>query len=182
MWKNDPFKAKRTIAAKAYSSIRDVVGKQRASLLAFLTLVCPKIGMINAEDYFWKMNWKLEAAVDGTKVLKQTSFLDLSSFGADILYTKRRYTFLRTDVLHSPASRQPNCLGGQLQPNWILTKESDISAELAGFVPSGPTARPIYEFDLGRRSSRRQLTSLLPVSRKWLGSISGTFKMDRIYV
>jgi hypothetical protein len=96
MWKNDPFKAKWTIVARAYSSIRDVVGKQRASLLAFLTLVCPKIGMINAEDYFWMMNWKLEAAVDGTKVLKQTSFPDLSSFGADILYTN----MTPKDVIH----------------------------------------------------------------------------------
>jgi hypothetical protein len=96
MWKNDPFKAKWTIVAKAYSSIRDVVGKQRASLLAFLTLVCPKIGIINAEDYFWKMNWKLEAAVDGTKVLKQTSFPDLSFFGAGILYTN----VTPKDVIH----------------------------------------------------------------------------------
>lgn len=95
---------------------------------------------------------------------------------------KRRYTFLRTDVLHSPASRQPNCLAGQFHPSWVLTKESDISAELAGFVPSGPTARAIYEFGRGRRSSSRQLTSLLPASRKWLGSIFGTLKKDRIYV
>jgi hypothetical protein len=94
MWKNDPFKAKWTIIAKAYSSIRDVVGKQKASLLAFLTLVYPKIGIINAEDYFWKMNWKLEAAVDVTKVLKQTSFPDLSYFGADILYTSKSPTKL----------------------------------------------------------------------------------------
>jgi hypothetical protein len=52
--------------------------------------------MINAEDYFWMMNWKLEAAVDGTKVLKQTSFPDLSSFGADILYTN----MTPKDVIH----------------------------------------------------------------------------------
>jgi hypothetical protein len=90
IWKNDPFKAKWTIIAKAYSSIRDVVGKQRASLLAFLTLVCPKIGIINAEDYFWKMK------VDGTKVLKQTLFPDLSYFGSDILYTN----MTPKDVIH----------------------------------------------------------------------------------
>lgn len=134
------------------------------------------------------MNWKLEAAVDGTKVLKQTSFLDLSYFGADILYTN----MTPKDVIHFCAqmcyipqqvANQIAFGGGrQFQPSWVLTKESDILAELAGFVPSGPTARAIYEFDRGRRSSRRQLISLLPVSRKWLGSIFGTLKMDRIYV
>jgi hypothetical protein len=42
------------------------------------------------------MNWKLEAAVDGTKVLKQTSFPYLSYFGADVLYTN----MTPKDVIH----------------------------------------------------------------------------------
>jgi hypothetical protein len=57
MWKNNPFKAKSTIITKAYSSIRDLVGKQRASLATFLTLVCPKLGIINVKNYFRRMNW-----------------------------------------------------------------------------------------------------------------------------
>lgn len=87
MWKSEPFKAKWTIIAKAYSSIRDAIGKNRASLVTYLTLVCPKIGIIDAEDYFRKMNWKFETTPDGTKVLKQTTFPDLSCFETGILYT-----------------------------------------------------------------------------------------------
>jgi hypothetical protein len=87
MWKNDPFKAKWTIIAKAYSCIRDIIGKQKASLVTFMTLVCPRIGTINVDNYFGKMNWNLETIAGGTKVLKQTSFPDLSYFRADILYT-----------------------------------------------------------------------------------------------
>ncbi len=80
-------KAKWTIIAKAYSSIRDVVGKQRASLATFLILVCPKLGIINAKNYFRKMNWDFETTADGIKVLKQTSFPDLCHFEWHILYT-----------------------------------------------------------------------------------------------
>jgi hypothetical protein len=87
MWKSDPFKAKWTIIAKADSTIRDAVGKQRTSLLVFLTLVCPKIGIINTEDYLWKMNWALQGTGAGTQVLKQTFLPDLSNFSTDILYT-----------------------------------------------------------------------------------------------
>lgn len=87
MWKSEPFKAKWAIVAGAYSNIRDVVGKQRASLVMFLKLVCPRIGIIGIEDYFRKMNWSLETAPDGTTILVQHSVPDLSNFEARILYT-----------------------------------------------------------------------------------------------
>jgi hypothetical protein len=44
MWNADPFKAKWTIVAKAYSIIRDKVGKAQAPLDVFLQIVCPHIG------------------------------------------------------------------------------------------------------------------------------------------
>jgi hypothetical protein len=55
--------------------------------LAFLTLVCPKIGIVNVEDYLWKMNWALEGTGAGTQVLNQTFLPDLINFSTDVLYT-----------------------------------------------------------------------------------------------
>jgi hypothetical protein len=86
MSKNDPFEAKWTIIAKAYSSIRDVVRKQRASLATFLALVCSKLSIINVKNYFRK-KWTFETTVNSTKVLKQNSFLDHRHFEGDTLHT-----------------------------------------------------------------------------------------------
>jgi hypothetical protein len=44
MWQKDPFQAKWTLVAKAYSIIRDKVGKAQAPLDTFLEIVCPHIG------------------------------------------------------------------------------------------------------------------------------------------
>jgi hypothetical protein len=185
MWKNDPFKAKWTIVAKAYSSIRDVVGKQRASLLAFLTLVCPKIGMINAEDYFWKMNWKLEAAVDGTKVLKQTSFLDLSSFGADILYTN----MTPKDVIHFCAQMcyipqqvaNQIAWGDNFNPAGSLPRNQISQQSLLASCPVAPqldqSTSLIWEGEAAVGSSPACSPSVgsglaaFPVPLKWTGSM-----------
>ena len=80
-------KAKWTIIAKAYSSIRDGVGQQRASLATSLILVCPKLGIINVKNYFRRLNWAFETTANGIKALKQTSFPDFCHFEADNLDT-----------------------------------------------------------------------------------------------
>jgi hypothetical protein len=50
MWQEDPFKAKWAIVAKAYSIIRDKVGKAHAPLDIFLQTVCPHIGKPDPYD------------------------------------------------------------------------------------------------------------------------------------
>lgn len=96
IWKKDPFKAKWTIIAKAYSIIRDAVGKHRAPLVAYLALVCPRIGVINAEDYLSMMNWNLESTTEGPRVLKQDTAPDFSCFAKHILYS----TMTPKDIIH----------------------------------------------------------------------------------
>ena len=143
MWKSDPFKAKWTIIAKADSTIRDAVGKQRTSLLAFLTLVCPKIGIINTEDYFWKMKWALQGTGAGTQVLNQTFLPGLGNFSTDVLYTN----MTAKDIIQVCAQvgyiSQMMCnklAGNSVQPDGVFNKKSDISAKLNGVVPSHATA------------------------------------------
>jgi hypothetical protein len=59
MWLGDYFKAKWTIIAKAYSIVRGRVGKENAPLPGFLALACPKIGILDPQDYFTRMGWCL---------------------------------------------------------------------------------------------------------------------------
>lgn len=57
MWSDDFFHAKWTIIAKAYSVIRDMVGKARAPLDKFLQIVCPLINIIQPDFYLDTMGW-----------------------------------------------------------------------------------------------------------------------------
>jgi hypothetical protein len=62
LWAGDFVKAKWAILAKAYSSIRDRVGKENVPLDGFLALTCPVIGILPPEEYFEKMGWSFPAA------------------------------------------------------------------------------------------------------------------------
>ncbi|RDW63860.1 hypothetical protein BP5796_10362 [Coleophoma crateriformis] len=77
LWSRDPFKAKWAIVAKAYSSIRDLVGKHNARLDRYLSIVVPAIGIIGAEDYLRTLNWSITATADGSMSLVQTKALNL---------------------------------------------------------------------------------------------------------
>ena len=46
LWQADPTKAKWTILAKAYSKLRDKVGKKKAPLPPFLAINAPFIGVV----------------------------------------------------------------------------------------------------------------------------------------
>ncbi|KAL8708265.1 MAG: hypothetical protein Q9220_006842 [cf. Caloplaca sp. 1 TL-2023] len=59
LWEQDPFKAKWTLVAKAYSMIRDQVGKEHAPLDTFLTLVMEFVGIIEPQEYLGLMGWEI---------------------------------------------------------------------------------------------------------------------------
>nr|ATN96242.1 MAT1-1-1 [Eutiarosporella darliae]ATN96246.1 MAT1-1-1 [Eutiarosporella pseudodarliae] len=59
MWAFELVKSKWTIIAKAYSYIRDDVGKENAPLDGFLALACPHIGIIDRKDLLSTLGWEL---------------------------------------------------------------------------------------------------------------------------
>ena len=63
LWKSDPFKAKWTILAKAYSIVRDKHPDQ-VSLDTFLTLNAPIIGIVTPTDYLKVMNMQVIVSAD----------------------------------------------------------------------------------------------------------------------
>jgi hypothetical protein len=96
LWKLDPFKAKWTIVARAYSKIRDEVGKPKASLDKYLNLVCPQIGIIPVEEYLQKMNWVVCIGGDGALVFYHTAEVDIQTFGSHITHS----AMTDRDVVH----------------------------------------------------------------------------------
>ena len=86
MWQNDPFKAKWSILAKAYSIIRESNTKHAAPLDKLLALTCPLIGVIPRDDYLGVMGWNI---VDnaGVKNMERMYTPDISLFPENILTT-----------------------------------------------------------------------------------------------
>lgn len=84
LWAEDPFKVKWSILAKAYSIIRDRVGKQHAPLDKFLLICCPEIGTVSVNNYLRKLNWVVGANEQGELTLTQTETPDLADFEAEI--------------------------------------------------------------------------------------------------
>nr|ADJ38497.1 MAT1-1-1 [Acephala applanata]ADJ38501.1 MAT1-1-1 [Acephala applanata] len=105
LWQRDPFKAKWAVIAAAYSKIRDEVGKQNAPLDRFLSIVCPKIGIVDDERYLNQLNWTTSQVVTDDNVAiitwKQTAEPVLATFGHDILYS----TMTVDDIVEFCASR-----------------------------------------------------------------------------
>lgn len=87
LWKQDPFKAKWTIVAKAYSRIRDLVGKDSAPLDRFLALACPAIGIISVEDYLEELKWSIQVDDDGTINLHKSSPAFTAAFEPHIMHS-----------------------------------------------------------------------------------------------
>jgi hypothetical protein len=86
MWQNDPFKAKWSILAKAYSIIRESNTKHAAPLDKFLALTCPLIGVIPRDDYLGVMGWSIVDTA-GVKNMERMYTPDISSFPENILTT-----------------------------------------------------------------------------------------------
>ena len=87
LWSTDPFKAKWTILAKAYSVIRDKVGKQGAPLDNFLAINGPFIGIVAAEDYLVMLGWEIGTDEEGQINLRRGQEIDLASIDYDLLTT-----------------------------------------------------------------------------------------------
>ena len=69
IWQHDPFKAKWAIIGKAYSVLRDKLGKENAPLDQFLEIICPHMTIIEPTQYFVTMGWEITVAENGESFL-----------------------------------------------------------------------------------------------------------------
>ncbi|KAH8686057.1 mating-type protein MAT alpha 1-domain-containing protein [Tricladium varicosporioides] len=97
LWQHDTSKAKWAVVARAYSSIRDVVGKPNAPLRAFLEMVIPEIGIICVDMYLDQMGWHV-AEVDGSVSLQQKLASSPSLFNTKPIMSHK-------DVIHFCGAR-----------------------------------------------------------------------------
>ncbi|KAL8689648.1 MAG: hypothetical protein Q9224_004595 [Gallowayella concinna] len=79
LWQSDPFKAKWALLAKAYSVIRDRVGKEHAPLDAFLSLVADFVGVIGPHSYLSTMGWEVSVDDLGTISLVKDNLTEIDN-------------------------------------------------------------------------------------------------------
>jgi hypothetical protein len=85
MWSEDLFRAKWTMVAKAYSVIRDQVGKDKAPLDIFLRIVCPLIGIIAPAEYLDMLGWAMPS--DHQREMNRIMIPNPSDFSAELRTT-----------------------------------------------------------------------------------------------
>lgn len=101
LWQKDLCKAKWQILARAYSTIRDAVGKENAPLDAFLAIATSEIGILEVDLYLVMMNWISEVTTDGSTSLRQTAVPDLATFPSNL----KHVAMTEKDIIHAVAKK-----------------------------------------------------------------------------
>lgn len=122
IWDQEPFKAKWSILAKAYSLIRDNQGKKKAPLYKFLAINGPLIGIIKPDQYLRALSYELVTGEGGENVMRRQD-----------KYIDPRYFITNTSVndllLHS--YRQGYFTGNLSE---ILLPDNGVSMTMASLV------------------------------------------------
>ena len=108
VWQQEPFKGKWAIIAKAYSVLRDSLGKENAPLDKFFEISCELMSIIKPAQYFDTMGWEITIAEDGEpfmhrneKPLNPECYIDVFSVNDVIIhcYIKKYFTRELNEVL-----------------------------------------------------------------------------------
>lgn len=132
LWQADPFKAKWSILAKAYSIIRDTKGKENAPLDSFLAISVPYIGVIPPGEYLAMLGWKVWTDDHGQTTLTRDSQADTTTFDQDLLITNLSVNDIIRHSYHS---------------GYISSDEGMISVSNESTMTMATTAQPINVSD-----------------------------------
>lgn len=82
MWEVDPNHSVWTLMTKAWSIIRDQIGKPNAPLDQFLKIACPFLNLPSPEIYLELQGWSVTLSNEGELQLHRDSLAESSSFSA----------------------------------------------------------------------------------------------------
>lgn len=107
LWQADPTKAKWAILAKAYSEIRDKIGKKRAPLPPFLAINAPFVGVIDPDDYLRILGWELIDR-DGQTILRRAARPDGAVYEISMITTNASVEDVISNSYHHGYINQEN--------------------------------------------------------------------------
>ena len=137
VWQHDPFKAKWAVIAKAYSVLRDSLGKENAPLDKFFAISCSLMSIIEPAHYFVAMGWEIIIAEDGEPFMHRNErpidpilFIDIYSVNDVICHCYFQGYFTRelTEVL-LPMNEAEMSMAATMQPTSSDTNPLPVVAE-----------------------------------------------------
>nr|AER26924.1 MAT1-1-1 mating-type protein [Calophoma clematidina] len=84
MWEADPNKSLWSLMTKAWSVIRDQIGKDKAPLDQFFRIICPYLNIPSPENYLEHCGWTLNTDEDSMPTLSRELAPSPSAFSAGI--------------------------------------------------------------------------------------------------
>nr|ABC70321.1 MAT1-1-1 [Ascochyta lentis] len=84
MWEADPNKSLWSLMTKAWSIIRDQIGKDKAPLDKFFRIICPYLNIPSPETYLERCGWTFTTDEEGNPVLSRESVPSPHAFSAGI--------------------------------------------------------------------------------------------------
>jgi hypothetical protein len=84
LWEADPNKSLWSLMAKAWSAMRDQIGKDKVPLDQFFQIMCPYLNLPSPDTYLAGQGWKLEINYEGSPILlRDPTAQSLASLSAE---------------------------------------------------------------------------------------------------
>ncbi|KAI4284151.1 MAG: hypothetical protein L6R38_001649 [Xanthoria sp. 2 TBL-2021] len=168
LWQSDPFKAKWALLAKAYSVIRDHVGKEHAPLDGFLSLVADFVGIIDPHSYLSTMGWEVSVDELGTVSLVKNDTIDISigmlstnMSVEDIITYASAHRYVAMGLINKGPVSQPSMTMAAsaqslplttpdtgLETSSLTLEQNQVSRDIAGLsTPFGPCDMAFEPYD-----------------------------------
>nr|ADE44135.1 MAT1 [Alternaria brassicae]BAJ10501.1 mating type protein MAT1-1-1 [Alternaria brassicae] len=84
LWDADPNKSLWSLMAKAWSAIRDQIGKDKAPLDQFFSLICPHLNIPTPESYLAVLGWSVSINEEGDPTISRDGSSRSASIGAGL--------------------------------------------------------------------------------------------------
>ncbi|KAI4206768.1 MAG: hypothetical protein LQ348_000836 [Seirophora lacunosa] len=184
LWERDPCKAKWALAAKAYSIIRDQVGKQNAPLDTFLMHVANFLGIVEPQKYLAVMGWEISVDGIGTMSLVKKHAMEIDS---NILSTnlsvediinfafQQGFAGAMDPMIATPSNKPVMAMAAAAQPlsAKLLEKNgNDDEVQSKGTAAKGRAQGSSEIKKKGATAGTQQLTSHLPSTQNTAATIN----------
>ncbi|KAL9021858.1 MAG: hypothetical protein Q9185_000985 [Variospora sp. 1 TL-2023] len=184
LWERDPCKAKWALAAKAYSIIRDQVGKQQAPLDVFLMLVANFLGIVEPQQYLAVMGWEISVDGIGTISLVKNDAMEIDSSilstnvsVEDIIAFASQHGFIGAmdSMISNPSHKPVMAMAAAEQPlsgKPLEKTGKDNQVQPKGSAASGPSQGSTEIKNEETIAVTHQLNSLLSLTQNTAAAIN----------
>nr|AEZ02254.1 mating type protein MAT1 [Alternaria subcucurbitae] len=155
LWEADPNKSLWSLMAKAWSAIRDQIGKDKAPLDQFFTIICTYLNIPTPQSYLAILGWSVSVNEEGDPTISRNDCSRSASVGAgvadialsveDIIAYVQSMGYAYTYVANANTT-SPTFLGHSVNPS---TEKSNLA------MAATPTVAPATDRRTIARNKRR---------------------------